>query len=146
MGLLQSCFPRKPEALAVCTCFSAGGRKRGGAVHLSVARPAPGFLPAGLLSLRSSPQRLILGAVGRLCGWSSQEQSVDALAAWLCLVLELGAQGQRCCWPWRGGVWRRVLPVSAWGCFQHRSQTSPSSSWLAIGQPGPSSCRQGKEK
>lgn len=74
------------------------------------------------------------------------EQSVDALAVWLCLVLELGAQGQRCCWPWRGVVWRRVLPVSAWGCFQHRSQTSPSSFWLAIGQPGPSSCRQGKEK
>lgn len=52
--------------------FSAGGRKRGGAVHPSVARPAPGFLSAGLLSLRSSPQRPIPGAVGRPSGWSTQ--------------------------------------------------------------------------
>lgn len=67
LGLLHGFAPElfpKEATLGVCACFSAGGRKRGGAVRLSVARPAPGFLSAGLLSLRSSPQRLIPGAMG----------------------------------------------------------------------------------
>lgn len=43
-------------------------------------------------------------------------------------------------------AWRCLAPCASWGCFQHRSQISPSSSCLEIRQPGPSSCRQGKEK
>lgn len=110
MGLLQSCFPRKPEALGACACFSAGGRKRGGAVRLSVARPAPGFLSAGLLSLRSS-QRLILelwvghadGAVSRcLCGcawcWSWE---CRVRAAVSCAV---ALSGTVCCGSVPGGA------------------------------------------
>lgn len=64
------------------------------------------------------------------------QQSVDALSVWMCSALELGEQGQSCCWPWRSVVWLCALRVSTQGCFQHRFQTSLSFSSLEVRQPG----------